>query len=415
LAGRGEVGCIGEGAEYKTGAVTDGSHPPLFLAERLAEVDAAGLRRRPPTVVTADGIHATVDGRDAILLCSNDYLGLRLHPAVTAAAGAAATKYGAGAGSSRMIAGSLPIHDQLEAAIAEWMGTEAALVCSSGYQANLALVGGLTRRGDRVVSDALNHASLIDGCRLSHARARVAPHGDLGAMSRFLAEEVAARAQRFVLGEGLYSMDGDRGDVASWVELAASSGAHVLVDEAHAVGVIGPSGTGVAAEAGVGPQVLARVGTFGKALGAHGAFIAGSRALRELVLNRGRTYIFTTGLPPAAAGAALAALDIVRGSEGDALRGRLGGLVQRFRDGLRGLGIEAGEAGSPIIPVIVGEADVAMRVYEALLQAGIYAMAIRPPTVPVGTCRLRFTLSAKHTDEHVDRALSALESVLPSR
>jgi len=368
-------------------------------------------------VETSDGVRGRVDGREALLLCSNDYLGLRLHPGVVAAAAAAAAAYGGGSGSSRMIAGSLPIHRELEADLADWLGTEAALVCSSGYQANLALIGGLTRRGDRVVSDALNHASLIDGCRLSHARARVAPHGDLAAVRRFLAEEVGEDAQRFVVGEGLYSMDGDRGDVAGWCAAAGAVGGHVLVDEAHALGVLGPGGRGVAAEAGAAGDVLARVGTFGKALGGHGAFVAGDADVRELIVNRGRTYIFTTGLPPAAVGAAREGLRVVRSAEGDELRGRLAAAVGRFRRGLRDLGLGGGDVddAAPIVPVVVGEAGVAMATYEALLDAGVYAMAIRPPTVPDGTCRLRFTLSANHTADDVDEALAALDSVSPRR
>ena len=315
-----------------------------------------------------------------------------------------------------MIAGSLPIHQELEEALADWMGTEAALVCSSGYQANIALVQGLTQRGDRVIADALNHASLIDGCRLSHARARIAPHGDIEAMRAFLMEPLAEGTQRFILGEGLYSMDGDRGRPADWVALAGEADAHVLVDEAHAVGVLGPEGRGVAAEAGVGGSVLARVGTFGKAFGSHGAFLAGTSELRELVVNRGRTYIFTTGLPPASAGAALEALAIVRSAEGGDLRGRLRSLVGRFRRGLADLGVPVDTtSGSPIVPVVVGTEQAAMRLYEDLLERGVYAMAIRPPTVPAGTCRLRFTLSAAHQEKHVDAVLSSLASVVPSR
>ena len=395
-------------AEYMTGWMR--RSPPAFVADRLHEIDAAGLRRRPPTVHTVDGVTGTVDGREVVLMCSNDYLGLRLHPTVTAAAGEAARTYGAGSGSSRLIAGSLPIHDALEADLADWLGTEAALVCSSGYQANLALIGGLTKRGDRVVSDGLNHASLIDGCRLAHARARVAPHGDLAAIEKFLREGVPKDGAKFLLGEGLYSMDGDRGPAAAWVDSAEEAGAHVLMDEAHAVGVLGPEGRGVAAEAGVADRVLVRVGTFGKAFGAHGAFLACDRGVRELIVNRGRTYIFTTGLPPAAVGAAHASLRLLRSQEGEDLRGTLHARVRRFRRGLADLGLGGGDLddGAPIVPVMVGEADRAMALYRALLNAGVYAMAIRPPTVPAGTCRIRFTLSARHDDVHVDRALEAL-------
>lgn len=372
-----------------------------FLQKRLAVLRRAGRFREPPEVQTADGIRGRVRGRDVTLFCSNDYLGLRMDPRVTRAAGAAAERFGAGSGSSRLIAGSLPIHRELEEAVADWLGTEAALVCSSGYQANLAMLGALGRTGDRLVSDSLNHASIIDGCRLARAEVQRVEHGDASAVAAAMGEP--ARGERFLIGEGLYSMDGDRGPVRAWSESLA--GGHLLVDEAHAVGVLGPEGRGVCAEEGVTP--LARVGTFGKALGAHGAFVAGSADLRTLLVNTGRTYIFSTGLPPAVAGAALAALAIVRSDEGAELRGRLADRSRRLRSGLRDRGLVVlGDEDTPIVPVVIGPADAAMSRYEALLDDGVYAMAIRPPTVAAGTCRIRFTLSAAHSEADVDRLLA---------
>ncbi|HCP47763.1 MAG TPA: 8-amino-7-oxononanoate synthase, partial [Deltaproteobacteria bacterium] len=296
-----------------------------------------------------------------------------------------------------------------EDAVAQWLETEAALVCSSGYQANLAMVQGLCGAEDLILSDALNHASLIDGCRLSRARVQVLEHGEPGLS---LGAHAEAGGQVFRLGEGLYSMDGDRGPVEDWVAAADAEKAgtsHVLIDEAHALGIFGTQGRGVCAERGVADRVLARVGTFGKALGAHGAFIACSRDTRELLVNTGRTYIFTTGLPPAAAGAALAAIGVVRSERGMELRSRLRGVVSRLRCGLAELGLEVvGDEDAPIVPVLVGPAEEAMQLYASLLEQGIYAMAIRPPTVPEGTCRLRFTVSAAHTDADVDTALRVL-------
>ena len=381
-----------------------------FVRNRLDALRAADLFRAPPVVATADGVHGTVDGRPATLFCSNDYLGLRMDPRVRAAAGAAADAYGAGSGSSRLIAGSLPVHRDLEAALADWMGTEAALVCSSGYQANVALLQALGGRHDRIYSDALNHASLIDGCRLSHARVRKVPHGDVAALREALAEDVTG--EQFVLGEGLYSMDGDRGPVAEQAE--ACTDAWLLVDEAHAVGVLGPAGRGVCAEQGVGdhPRLLARVGTFGKAFGSHGAFVACSAAVRDLLVNSGRTYVFTTGLPPAAAGAAAKALEIVQSDEGEALRARVLRHARRIVDALqeRGLGLAGLDpaAPGPIIPILAGSADAALTLAARLLDAGIYAKAIRPPTVPPGTSRIRVTVSAAHTDDDIDRLLGVL-------
>jgi len=394
---------------------------PPFVTARIAALREADLFRDPPTVFTSDGVRGVVGGRPALLLCSNDYLGLRLDTRVTMAAGHAATTYGAGSGSSRLIAGSLPIHSQLEAEVADWMGTESALLFSSGYQANLALLGALPKRGDVLVSDRLNHASLIDGCRLSYADVRRTPHGDARAMGEVLKGARHGR-QSFLVGEGLYSMDGDRGPVLGWSAVAAEQGAHLLVDEAHAVGVLGPQGQGVCAEAGLasgwdsGGGPLARVGTFGKAFGAHGAFISTDRATRDLLVNAGRTYVFSTGLPPAAAGAALAALRIIRSDEGAQRRARLLALSRRLAEGALDLGLSLSrfdiERPTPIVPVVLGSAHRALRVSEALLDRGVYAKAIRPPTVPDGTSRIRFTLSAAHSEEHVDEALLALEDAL---
>ncbi len=336
-----------------------------------------------------------------------------MDPGVRRAAAEAAERWGGGSGSSRLIAGSLPIHLELEEALADWLGTEAALVCSSGYQANLALLQGLAGRGDCILSDALNHASLIDGCRLSRAAVQVLPHGEAAALREALA--VPWEGERFVVGEGLYSMDGDRGAVSSWAAACETAGAHLLVDEAHAIGVLGPQGTGACAEAGLAARPLARVGTMGKALGAHGAFIACSRSTRELLVDTGRTYIFTTGIAPAAAGAALGGLRIVRSTRGAELRDRVRTLSRRVRTELARRGIEVlGDADSPILPIVVGEADPSMAVYRALLDDGIYAMAIRPPTVAPGTCRLRVTISAGHSDQDIEHLLRALGSALSS-
>ncbi len=376
---------------------------PDFVKRRLARIHERGLHRDPPVVETADGVRGRVRGRDVRLFCSNDYLGLRTDPRVTAAAGAAAERYGAGSGSSRLIAGSLPVHAELEEALAEWLGVGGVLVVPSGYQANLALLGALPERGDRIVSDRLNHASIIDGCRLSRADVKRVAHGDVEAVRA----AVQPGAGTFVVGEGLYSMDGDRGPVQGW----ASAGGWLLVDEAHSIGIFGPAGRGVCAEEGVEP--LARVGTFGKAFGGHGAFIATDAGTRDLLVNTGRTHIFTTGLPPAAAGAALAALELVRSEEGENLRGRLADLARRLRQGLRGLGLEAGgDEDAPIVPVVLGDEARAMGASARLLEAGFYATAIRPPTVPAGTCRIRFTLSARHGSTDVDALVAALGKAL---
>ncbi len=394
-------------------ACSAGSLPGMsapFVRDRLAALRDASLFRDPPEVQTDDGVHGLVGGREATLFCSNDYLGLRLDSRVRAAAADAAHRYGAGSGSSRLIAGSLPIHRELEERIADWMGTSAALVCSSGYQANIALLQALATRHDRIYSDELNHASLIDGCRLAQARVRKVPHGNVQALEEALAEDAGHPGERFVLGEGLYSMDGDRGPVAEQAAVASRFGAWLLVDEAHAVGVLGPAGRGVCAEQGVSP--LARVGTFGKALGSHGAFIATDAETRDLLVNAGRTYIFTTGLPPAAAGGAIEAIRIARSSEGDERRQRLLANARRVAEAATNMGLALStmdlSAPGPIVPIVLGDADRALTVAAALLGAGIYVKAIRPPTVPAGACRLRITVCASHTAADIDLLIAAL-------
>lgn len=397
---------------------TSDARAPAFISRRLAAIEEVGRFRAPPIVEASResdvaGVRGRVAGREVLLFCSNDYLGLRGDSRLADAGYLAAQTWGAGAGSSRLIAGSLPVHRELEDALADWMGTEAALVCSSGYQANLALLQGATRPGDRILSDSLNHASIIDGCRLSPADVSVVPHGDTAELRARLQSAQTVAGETFVVMEGLYSMDGDRGPLVDWAATSDDAAAHMLVDEAHALGVLGAQGRGASAEAGVASSCLARMGTFGKALGSHGAFVACSAGLRDLLVNSGRTYIFTTGLPPSSAGAALAALQIVRSDEGAELRGRLAELSARLRGGLQQLGLDVlGDSDSPIVPVVVGSERAAMDRYASLLDRGIYAMAIRPPTVAPGTCRLRFTLSAAHSETDVDCALAAMDAAL---
>jgi 8-amino-7-oxononanoate synthase len=370
-----------------------------FVSERLAALRQRQLLRVPRILEYVDAVTARCDGEERLVFCGNDYLGLRRDPRVIEGARESA-RFGAGAGSSRLIAGSLGLHSALEEELADWLGVPAALLCPTGYQANGALIGGLAGRGDRVVSDALNHASIIDACRLSRAEVVVAPHGQT-------IEDLGGAGQRFVVLEGLYSMDGDRGALSHW----AGQPGWMLVDEAHSLGVLGPGGRGVCDEQGVVP--LARVGTFGKAFGAHGAFIATDRDTRSLVVNAGRPYVFTTGAPPPSVGAARAALRVVASAEGEQLRRTLEASSRRFRTEVRGLGCSVlGDADSPIVPVVVGSEERALRLAEQLWRRGIFAGAIRPPTVAPGTCRIRFTLSAAHHPRQIDRALQALRDAL---
>ena len=360
-----------------------------LLQQRLRDIEAAGRRRqlRPLTMVSPT-VARDAQGHELVVFSSNDYLGLAQDPLVQAA-----WAKGGGSGSARLISGDRPAHHALEDALSERFGATATLF-SSGWHANLALLGTVLERDDLVASDALCHASLIDGIRLSRATKQILPHGASGPL---------VPGTRLLVQEGLYSMDGDRPDLVSAEASAAGVGAWLAVDEAHSVGALGPGGRGVAAAQGLSPDLL--VGTLGKAYGAFGAFVVGPPVLRELFLSAGRSFIFTTGLPEPAAHAGLAGLHAAT----DERRERLADRVRRFREGAAHLGLEVlGQ--DQICPVVLGARtmEVAARLYEA----GYHVPGIRPPTVPAGTERLRVTLSAAHSDDQLDGFLEALAASL---
>lgn len=352
------------------------------LEERVQSIDAAGLRRVLRPIEMHTSTTGMLDGALVNVFCSNDYLGLAHHPEVRAAF------QGSGVGASRLISGDRAGHQGIEKQLSDLFGRPATLF-SSGYHANLALLSTVLQPGDRVASDALNHASIIDGLRLSKAERTVLDHGDPSALRQGFQMAVV---------EGVYSMDGDV------LDLAAYRGDHWLaVDEAHSVGVLGPNGTGAAASQGVEPDFV--IGTLGKAYGCYGAFVVGPPALRELLMSRGRTFIFTTGLPEPVVRAASTAIHLAD----DALREQLQDNVQRFRLGLQHLGVSAlGKA--HIVPVVFGART--MKIADALLHRGFWAAGIRAPTVAAGTERVRFTLSSAHTHDQIDRLLEALQAVL---
>ncbi len=374
-----------------------------LIEDRMADADAHGRRRTTVRVDWHEGAEADVDGQPAVVFCSNDYLGLRRHPALIEAARAAAAREGTGGGSSRLIAGTTGAQEELEQELAAQFGSEAALVLSSGYHANLAVLTTLTDAGDRVFSDALNHASIVDGCRLARATVEVLPHGSVDALRDGIGRPCAGRS--WVVAEGLYSMDGDRVDLAGYLGAMGRVGGSMIVDEAHAIGVLGPDGGGVSAEQGVQRDVI-RVGTFGKALGSHGAFVLCDAAVRQLLVNGARSFLYTTALPPASVAAARAALTVVRQERWR--QRRVLRHARRLWDGVRALGFHTSDAPSPIVPVVVGgEAD-CVTLAARLLRRGYFARAIRPPTVPEHTCRLRLSVSAVHTAEQIDGLLAAL-------
>ncbi|HZP44382.1 MAG TPA: 8-amino-7-oxononanoate synthase [Candidatus Binataceae bacterium] len=374
------------------------------LAEALHELERRSLRRALRVVESAQDTTVVVEGRRLLMLSSNNYLGLATHPAVKEAARRALAEYGSGTGASRLVAGNLMPLTRLEQHLAAFKGVEAALVFGSGYLANIGVLGALAGPGDAVLSDELNHASLIDGCRLSRARVAVYRHRDMAHLRELLKDAGAAR-RRFIVTDAVFSMDGDAAPLAEIVELARAYRAAIILDEAHGVGVLGPGGRGLAAACGLAQEVDVHIGTLSKALGAYGAYVAGSSILRDYLVNRARSFIYSTGLPPAVAAAAEAALAVLEAEP--ALVERLHDNARYLRAGLEGLGFRIGPTESPILPVIVGEAEAALRLSRALLARGVYVTAIRPPTVPAGTARLRVTPIATHTRDQLDVAIAA--------
>lgn len=377
------------------------------LAAELARLETAGLRRTLRALESGSAAEVTIDGQPVLLLSSNNYLGLADHPAVVTAACEATRRWGCGTGASRLICGHLDLHAEVEAQLAAWKGTDAALLFPSGYQANVGAITALVGRGDHVFSDALNHASIIDGCRLSRASVHVYPHRDMRALEALLAAAPNG-GRRLIVTDSVFSMDGDRAPLDALVVLSRLYHTCVFLDEAHATGVLGPRGAGLAEAEGLGAAVDVQMGTLGKALGGAGAYVAGSRALIDLIANRARSFVYTTGLAPAAVAAAGAALRIVA-SEPER-RGALLRNAERLRAGLTPLGLRV-EGDTHIIPVLLGDNALAMRFAAALLERGVLAHAIRPPTVPPGTARLRVTPMATHTDAQIDRALAAFTEV----
>ncbi len=379
-----------------------------FIESELCRLKEAGLYRKLRRVEGDQGPTLILDGREVINFSSNNYLGITNHPALGEAAKAAIDRYGCGTGASRLISGNMTLHEELERKIAEFKGTEAVLVFNSGFQANTGVVSTLVGEGDAVFSDALNHASIIDGCRLSRAKAVVYAHLDLNQLEHELKQSQVVR-RRLIVTESLFSMDGDEAPLADIVELAEKYGAMVMVDEAHATGVYEPNGAGLVAKLGLGDRVLVQMGTLGKALGGFGAYVAGSKALRDLLINRCRSFIFTTALPPAVMAMAIAAIDLVRNEP--ERRKALTDNSERLRAGLRGLGYQLGDSGHQILPLMVGDANRCMELSQRLLERGVFAHGIRPPTVPPGTSRLRITLMATHTAEQINQAVETFKEV----
>jgi 8-amino-7-oxononanoate synthase len=376
--------------------------------EQIDSLKRASLYRRLRSVAGDQGPDLTVEGREVLNFSSNNYLGLANHPSLAAAAKDAIDRYGCGAGASRLISGNMTLHEELERRLARFKGTEAALVFNSGFQANIGILSTLAADGDAIFSDELNHASIIDGCRLSRAKTVVYRHCDLDHLESLLVQAGHCRS-KLIVTESIFSMDGDEAPLAGIVQLAERFGASVMVDEAHATGLFGAGGAGVVAKLGLVDRVAVQMGTLGKALGGFGAYAAGRQQLRELLINRCRSFIFTTALPPAVLATAIAALDVVQREP--QRREALWSNCRTMAQGLRSLGYRVGASAGAILPLVVGEAAACMRLSEHLFERGVFAQGIRPPTVPPGTSRLRITLMATHTPAHLARALETFEEV----
>lgn len=375
------------------------------LRAELAQLQGAGLTRSLREITSRQGPEITLDGRRVLNACSNDYLGLAAHPRVIDAAREATEKWGVGAGAARLIAGNFEAHESLVAALDAFTGTK-TLLFSSGWHANLGTIPVIAGEGDLLVSDKLNHASLIDGCRLSRADVGVYPHGDVSSVDRALTRSRARR--KIVVTESLFSMDGDLAPLADLHDVCTKHDAFLYVDEAHAYGVLGPEGKGACAAAGIradDPNVI-RMGTLGKSFGSYGAFIAAAPEIVSLLTSRSRGFIFTTGTPPAAAAAAQAALEVSLAEPQ-----RRQGLLHRaaaLRAVLAAQGWETGASAAQIVPLLIGDAELTMSASQSLLEAGVYCQGIRPPTVPQGTCRLRVSLTAAHGEAHLTALCHAL-------
>jgi 8-amino-7-oxononanoate synthase len=364
----------------------------IDVAQRLDELESEGLRRRLRVVDGPQGPEVMLDGQPVLLLCSNNYLGLADHPRLRRAAADAALALGTSSGASRLISGSMSIHTDLEARLAEFEGTEAALLFGSGYLANTGAIAALAGRGEVVFSDELNHASIIDGCRLAGAETYVYRHRDTEHLEWGLRR--AAGRGSLIVTDGVFSMDGDIAPLSELSILARRHSCRLMVDEAHATGCLGPGGRGSVAAVGLTGEVDLILGTLGKALGGYGAYVGGSRELMDFLINTARPFIFSTAPPPPAVAAASAALELL--AESPKRVERLRANAKALREGLRFEGLEPIGSDTQIVPLVIGEAGDAMALCERLLEQGVFAQAIRPPTVPAGTCRLRLTVMATH-------------------
>jgi 8-amino-7-oxononanoate synthase len=375
-----------------------------MFEQRLRQLEQQHLLRRLRTIESASEAEAILNGRPIILMASNNYLGLATHPALKRAAIQATERFGVGAGAARLVSGTLPPHDELETALAKFKGTEAALVFGSGYLANLGVIPALIGAGGLILADRLCHASLIDGCRLSGAGFRVYRHNDLAHLKSLLAKR-PAKGDALIVTDGVFSMDGDLAPLPELIALADRYGARLFVDDAHGTGVMGAHGRGTLEHHGMESRLPFHMGTLGKALGTSGAYVAGPAGMIQYLLNTARTFLFATAPPPATAAAAVAGLQILQAEP--ERRARLWENRRYLHAGLTHLGFRLTDSASPILPIVIGDARKTVAMADRLLELGVYAPAIRPPTVPKETSRIRVTVTSEHSRSQLDRALAA--------
>ena len=376
------------------------------VSATLDELRRAGLYRELRTIESAQGPRVRLEGRDVVLLCSNDYLGLASDPRLRRAAADAAERWGVGAGASRLVSGNMAPHAQLEEELAAFKGYPRCVLFGSGFLANTGVIPALAGPDEVILSDALNHASIIDGCRQARAETVVYEHADLNALERGLRS--AGGRPALIVTDAVFSMDGDLAPLREIVALASQYGARVLVDEAHATGVVGPGGRGLVTELGLEEHVDVVIGTLSKALGSYGGFACCSPDLAELLINRARPLIYSTGLPPPVVAAGLAGLAVLR--DDPDIVGRLWANARLLRAELASAGFDIEPGEMPIVPVIVGDPELTVGMSERVLAAGAFAQAIRPPTVPPGTSRLRLVATAAHGEHELRLAAGAVAS-----
>jgi len=378
-----------------------------FIDDEMARLRDAGLLNTVRTIGSAQGAWIIVDGRRVLNLCSNNYLGLANDPRLLAAAKKAIDDYGAGPAAVRTIAGSLTLHAELEARLARFKGVEAALALQSGFMANLAVIPALVGEGDEIFSDELNHASIIDGCRLSKAKVTRYTHCDPASLLTKLEASTAQR--KLVITDGVFSMDGDVAPLVGVVEAADRYGAMVMVDDAHGEGVLGRGGRGIVEHFGLTGRVDVEIGTMSKAFGVVGGYIAGKQKVIDFLRQKARPFLFSSATPAADTAACIAAVDVM--AESEELVKKLWENAKYFQDALRGLGFDLGRTVTPITPVIIGDAKAAKEFSAALFEEGVFAQAIGFPTVPVGKARIRCMVSAAHTREDLDYAVERMKKV----